>query len=129
MAAGRGGDRLEPFTQNFQREVQAFLFLLQWRQISQAELRKNLRKMGVELDDDPLNLPKFPPLNFELPEEDDEEVYPAPEAEGEPMVADEVVLFIDANRIPASVYQNFEVEAFMSLDNFTKALNSQEVSS
>ena len=129
MSTARGGSRPEPFSQNFQREVQAFLFLLQWRQISQKELRINLRKMGVELDDDPLHLPKFPPLNFELPEEEDEEVYPVPEAEGEPMVADEVVTFIDDNKIPAEVYQDFPVEAFMSLGNFMKAINSQEVSS
>lgn len=129
MAAGQGGNRPEPFSQNFQREVQAFLFLIQWRQITQEELRLNLRKMGVELKDDPLNLPKYPPLNFDLPEDEDEEVYPAPEAEGEPMVADEVIDFINVNKINIDDVSHYPVEAFQSLDAFVKELNKSEVSS
>ena len=117
----KAAQRPEPFSVNFQREVQAMLFCLQWKAISYEEMRRNLKKLGMDLDDERKPIPT-PPVMYELPEEEDDNVYPLPEGEN-PIVHDDVIEFIEEARIPPEVYSTFPPVVFSTLEAFTMHLN------
>lgn len=108
--------RPEPFSVNFQREVQAFLFLVHWKALTMEELRLNLKKMGVELIDNPRPIPHVPNFEHQLPLEDE---YPEPEE------IDPVVQYILTNNIGPQMYAGFPEEAFQSVEAFEAALEER----
>lgn len=115
-------NRPEPFSVNFQRETQALLFLLHWKQITSEELRINLKKMGVELVDAPRPIPRVP-MNHEVQLPDDES-YPVPEEEEIELTPDvaEILNFIEKEQIAPEEWQELSEESFENLEVFKAAL-------
>ena len=90
-------ERPPGFSTNFQREVQAMLFLLNWKAVTREEIRKNLPKLGMELITDPKPLPPIPDAPIQIPFDDS---YPLVELHNVP---DVVIAFIEENKIPDEV--------------------------
>lgn len=59
-------ERPAGFSPNFQREVQAMVLVYSSKSISRKELRQNLEKLGMALDDEPRQLPDL--SNYLIPD-------------------------------------------------------------
>lgn len=110
-------ERPPGFSVNFQREVQAMLFLLNWTVVTREEVRKNLPKLGMDLITDPKPLPPIPDAPIQVPLDDS---YPMVELHNVP---DDVINFIDEQKIPDEVLAELPNESFESVENIVRAIH------
>jgi len=103
---------------NFQREVQAMLFLLNWHCTSREEIRLNLNELGYKTIDDPKPLPSVPDVQQQIPYDDS---YPLVELHDVP---DDVLAFIDEQKVPEEVLAELPDTSFSSVEALVRAIGN-----
>jgi hypothetical protein len=90
------------------------ILLLNWRVVDREEIRMNLPRMGMVLKTERRELPQVPGAVMEPEAIDLTELHDVPE---------EVVTFIEENKIPDYVISEIDPEAFESVESLVRAMS------